>query len=135
MSQLTSTHRARIERAIQHLRTMKLPEGAKFDMGMWGQNNRGRKSKKDNYCGTTACAGGWLSLDPWFLKRGLVGEWGICGLKIWCKGSDGYDALAKFFGLSWSAASVVFTAGPGNRTRQSVARKLERILENEVIDG
>ena len=50
-------------------------ENKKFDMGTWGSHVGDHDPKKDNFCGTTACAMGWATMIPSFQKLGLVGEW------------------------------------------------------------
>lgn len=52
-----------------------IPEQGKFRMSDWGTHPAGHQPEEGNYCGTTACAAGWLSLMPKWRKRGFISFW------------------------------------------------------------
>lgn len=129
---MNKIQRERCEKAITTLRALKLPKGAKFDMGGWGRHDVDHAPAEHNYCGTVACAAGWLSLDPWFQRHGLRGEFDALGLlhPFGCK--QGFvrmwELLHNFFGLTHDEAECVF--GPLNGgTAKDAARRFQMVLK------
>lgn len=129
MAAMTRRQRERCERAIATLRALKLPKGAKLDMRFWGyHDNDDHSPPKDDYCGTAACAAGWLSLDPWFRKRGMSGQWHNRELHPFGDKPYQWVSLLMFFGLSDPEAEHIF--GSHNRgTARACARRLQRVLD------
>ena len=46
-----------------------------FDMSNWGYHTRDHSPEEKNYCGTSACAAGWLAMQPKWRERGFTAEW------------------------------------------------------------
>lgn len=132
-------HRERCERAIATLWALKLPKGAHFDMGEWGSHSAAHRPTADNYCGTAACAAGWLSLDPWFRRRGMKGEWtkrlfNDYELNPFGHDKDPDEELPRFFGLTFEESLEVF--GSWHRgTAKQAARRLQWILNKYDRQG
>lgn len=88
-------------------------------------------------CGTTACAVGEATFDPWFQRRGL---------KLGYKNSYGAYALlyrdyedmlaaAVFFGTTVDEASRLFLPGHypyGQRGPKTVAKRIRRFVEKQA---
>lgn len=129
---LKKHHRERIERAIEFARTWKCPNGARFDMYTFGHHAGNHAPEEQNYCGTAACYAGWLSLDPWFRKRGLRGEWAWSYLIVRYRRDTDGDALMKFFGLDFDAILYVF-GGQNAGTMKQAGKRLARVLANEGV--
>jgi hypothetical protein len=62
-------------------------------------------SSEEVHCGTIACAGGWLALNPDFEELGVTV--GITGIPRFGS-SAGYTALAHLFGLPKDVAISLF---------------------------
>lgn len=100
-------NRERLQRAADTLRALR-PVIAKnhklhFDLGLWFSGNPKKIS-----CGTTACAMGWLSTDPWFKRRGLsLDNYHTPAYSHMGKNYIGFDAARTFFDIApWNAAQI-----------------------------
>ena len=90
------------------------PNGAKFDLGTWGES---LDAEPRLSCGTTACAMGLAAISGIFKDEGLTfwvhpevdvnGE-DINEIKIGYDGCYGYRAAAEFFGISGADARYLF---------------------------
>lgn len=139
---MTPIQRERCERAIAFGRSFVPPEGAKFNMRIWGTHPSGHKPREQNYCGTSACFAGWLSLDPWFRKQGMAGQWqrsvvtgyawrlAPCGVE-YGTGTYPFYALKDFFGLSEAQIFHVFGPDKGG-TAVDAADRLQACLDGAV---
>jgi hypothetical protein len=62
-----------LERVLVNLTPHQIKEH--FDMGDWVYNpNVDGEAKAPPICGTSACAAGWASLDPWFRRNGFTSQ-------------------------------------------------------------
>ncbi len=52
-----------------------LPEDRDFNLNHWGQHGGEHPPAENNFCGTSACAIGWVVLDPRAKKLGLEAYW------------------------------------------------------------
>lgn len=64
-----------LREAADYLENLTLGPSAEFDMAIYGEHKGGHEPPDHNYCGTSACAAGWLSLDSKWRARGMVSEW------------------------------------------------------------
>jgi hypothetical protein len=71
-----SKNRKKLLEAAKFLRELKLPKDSKFDLMHFGlhepKNKDDHTPPEKNYCGTTACALGWMAIKN---KFGLEAEW------------------------------------------------------------
>ncbi len=63
----------RIDFAIDCLHA--IPETGEFYIGTWGKHAVGHAPEANNFCGTTACAAGWIALNPKAKEHGLFAYW------------------------------------------------------------
>jgi hypothetical protein len=83
-------------------------------------------------CGTTACAGGWLTYVPEFISLGLQRE----SYHPKYKNHNGMEALEQFFGLSEEQADGLFEPQSNERaTPLTVAKKMRRLAYLLLITG
>ena len=61
--------------ALKDLEALEIPPTASFAMNTWGSHDAGHNPVEQNYCGTSACALGWLSTIPKWADLGLRGKW------------------------------------------------------------
>lgn len=69
------------------------------------------------HCGTTACAGGHAAMDPLFQAEGLSQT--STGAPLYA-GYDAFDALSRFFDLSYAQTSYIF----GSTTYEDLAEEI-----------
>ena len=116
---------------VDDLENFKFPPNSKFDMSHWGEHKEGHHPKEQNYCGTSACAIGWLSTMPKWQERGIKGRWVLfCGeydLEP-AEGGDWSNIACKVFHVSYRSVSFLFA----NLTSQDLpgfCRKVRRFVE------
>ncbi len=116
-----------------------VPKDGAFDMGRWGEHRGAHSPEEKNYCGTTACAGGWIALHPDAPSHGLTSSWENGDLSFWYE--DGsrwneFNELAKFLGVDCHLTRTIFSAGSttvpvGDDARRQVIQKLRKLLNEE----
>jgi hypothetical protein len=123
-------HIERIKKAIETLKAVQErlnndDETVRFDMHDWGYIS--------GTCGTTACAAGWIVLDPWHKAQGLDF---LCeeDLMPIYGSSTGSDAIALYLGLVYKDILKIFVfaetmSGDQLSDPIGVANELERLLE------
>jgi hypothetical protein len=112
----------------------------RFDYGHWvGAHWKG---KADLSCGTSACAAGWATTIPEFRRRGLNlvhdanqmhDDYG--GHVVFYDGyvyRSGISAVARFFGLDFEDARMLFAPHYGEPTHSAefVADKIDHFIES-----
>jgi hypothetical protein len=129
--------------AIEALRN--IPEKAVFDMGEWGYHRGGHPLEKDNYCGTVACAAGWICIAADKHDRGIKLGWR--GSRFWPVATDGAITGYTHTLTSWLDISVnqfnelfypSFYLEQWQKTKilpKHVIAKMEKMLEGELAKG
>jgi len=131
-------NRERLEHGIkvlQGLQERRIPDGDtadeqggdRFDIATWGY---------DLDCGTSACVGGWFTLDPTFQAQGLSNsrETGLgLLLKPQYAGLETYDALQAFFGIDTWQAWHIFESDNTNRIDHAIQRIQDVLAEADAI--
>ena len=108
-----------------------------FDMTRWA----GQIRNKQPTCGTAACAAGWATTIPSFRKAGLyLTVWGPAYQDLNTRSSDGstngYNALARFFGISYDDASELFDPSKYHDNHvepEDVVERLDTLLAGGVL--
>jgi hypothetical protein len=91
-----------------------------FDMATWGEKND---------CGTTGCAAGHCSLDPWFRKRGLRLGFNDHGGGDWV---GKYDDPDPFFIYGFS---LFYQGGTYIQVVKKIVNLIRDIRDMDVYDG
>lgn len=112
-----------IDRAQKKQKKAKIgKESVKFDMSTWVSRAE---------CGTSCCALGACTLDPWFTRRGLRENWITNSPEY--KGQRGTLAAEAFFGISISEAYEIFVAHrKASVVIKIVNRAIRRYSQKEV---
>lgn len=80
-------------------------EDKQLNLGNWQSFSSVALTSRDVTCGTIACAGGWLALNPEFEALGLyAGQFGAPRFE----GLVAYGALSKMFNISYGDAQKLF---------------------------
>ncbi len=128
-------HIERIKEAVRWLKQVHA-EARPFDYSNWGST--------EHPCGTIACAGGWLTLNPALQAQGL----GHCkqiisksNLIPTYAGKRGIGAIAEFFEITVPEAMHIFIDAPNQPnapksfaeiTAYDIAELLEALLPLDV---
>ena len=90
-----------LREAADDLENLTLPTKARFDMERYGTHKGEHYPPEQNYCGTVACALGWLSTMKKWQDRGIKADWTQMG-KTWHldppQGKDWGDLSVVAFG-------------------------------------
>lgn len=130
-NKLSKKHRERLNMAATVLAAWVPTPDLKFDLWEWHVRRE---------CGTTCCAVGYLTSQPYFKRRGLRLEeqsptaW---LLDIEFDGLNSWEAVQKFFGLSITDAHHLFSQdeyGP-RPTPKGVARRIRAYLKARGESG
>lgn len=124
-------YKARMRRVIKYLKTV--PEN-KFDISIWGV---------DTDCGTTACAGGWITQMPEWKKnkRAVLLDYSVLtactfmpALKYKSGNYTGCRALSRWLGISLDEAESIFYyhGDPKDTNLSDVINKLQLLLDGEL---
>lgn len=119
---MTSKHR---EAWLRLRAILKKVPRKRFDMGHWvGSDWEGAP---DLSCGTSACAAGWATTDPWFRRRGL---W------LDSNGSPSYARLRSLFGdaamvETWQVEASGLFFRHDIRTPRQFIREIDKLLAKE----
>lgn len=85
-------------------------------------------------CGTSACAVGWATLDPWFNEKGLQSAYSQSDIYL-IKFDGLYDwrAIEEFFGLDEDEAEDLFTldSNYGNNDPLVVAERIREVVSRK----
>jgi hypothetical protein len=85
-------------------------------------------------CGTVACLGGWMTLDPKLREMGLrhYGDLhpGSCSLEPQYAGEGAIGAVMEFFGLDGHEATYIFGGDNPNSLDAGLSR-IQRVLRGE----
>lgn len=103
-----------------------LPEGTRFDMGLWVHH-------AGHNCDTICCAAGLAMLDPWFQAQGLGGADNPWQRPMFC-GLVEYPALASFFDLSYDDTKLLFDPAHYPRHYHEEDGDLLRTQPEDVAD-
>ena len=140
--------KAKLLEAAYYLRDLKLPKKALFDFSLVGEHVGDHPPKEENYCGTTACAMGWLGLTNQFgfkpvwetgtEVRGDEKEVTTHSLTVKSKKYDSldFDAMVDEFGLAdLNVAYWLFNPGQAysgcgiDATKEEVAANMEFVAK------
>ena len=111
-----------IERLEQVVRVLvELPPEKKFRLNSW------------MICDTTACAGGWAGMDPWFRRRGFKTKKHRNVYSVECQGLYSVDACKVFFGLTRNQAHHLFMPHQYGRdkSKRAVTRRLKALIREK----
>lgn len=98
----------------------------RIDLGAWQSGEDRASNTAEITCGTIACAAGWLALHPGMNSRGLHPVYR--GMPAF-NGSDGYDALARFFGIEiLQSIDLFYPNYDGESDKQVFLRRLRHLL-------
>ena len=93
-----------LREAADDLEYLDLPANAKFDMAVYGEHSPSEHSPEEkNYCGTTACALGWLTTMKKWNERGAQAYWVQDAFRGWYLEPDRgrwRDLSNNMFGVS-----------------------------------
>jgi hypothetical protein len=93
----------------------------RFDMNRWvGADWKGAKNLS---CGTSACAAGWATTDPWFRRRGLR----LLYSGTLARDTDLYDIFGPKQAVFWN------TVG-GPRQPETFVKWIDRMLQREGVE-
>lgn len=144
------------EDAIQYLRTI-YEEKRPFDLDSWAAPTGHNAHKRNHECGTTACAMGWIALNPAFQTKGLflaaanrpdTPIKSLVDLEKYFQNHDhpavninykekvggtyhmydGVNAACKFFGITFDEAVDLFM--PENYRNYATARDVAKKMTN-----
>ena len=122
--------RKRLLEAAKFLNNLKIPPKAKFKMSTFIEHygkSEHDDPKKDNFCGTAACAMGWLALKG---KFGLTISLDVFDNQFEVlspEGGEGFDAACEIFGITTEGANHLF--GGNEKTPPQVAKKILKFVE------
>lgn len=132
----------RVLREVQvaHEKDIAAGKYSPFDMGWWGEL-WDTSDKKAPSCGTSCCAAGWASKDPWFQANGLKSKIEGCSLDIVFDDPeyeyDTFKGLALFFGITEDESEQIFDPyfykKPNDEEEYVAADDAEHITPNDVI--
>lgn len=132
------------------------PTGARFDLSTWVAPAAGHGDPTSSWqweiadtgelktpptmsCGTVVCALGLAALDPEFNKQGLTFEVqplplkkGFAHMMPKCEGRTGFEAGARFFGISYGDARYLFDPDCYDGTPQHAEG--ERLVAQRIDD-
>ncbi len=118
-----------------------LPEEREFDLFEWGVHDVGHSPSANNYCGTRACAIGWVMLDPRAPSYGIEPHWRYDGRLIPMIDGvayprrDGMEVVAKWLGIGFDHAMWLFAFNSyeseertGTSGRDAVIKRVEQVI-------
>lgn len=120
--------------AVSDLEHFEFPPNSEFNMRDWGVHlGTDHTPEEKNYCGTSACAIGWLSTMPKWQDRGLKGRWKVCDGKyklrpISSRYNDWMLRAESVFGVNYSSVEFLF-AELTNQTLPEFSKKVRRFVE------
>ncbi len=144
---------ARVRFAIEALRA--IPANGKFDMGDWGYHfDHEHTPEEKNYCGTHACAFGWIAIHPKAKALGLDHKWDGYSLQFRYDGDaeefakrglsrtlsrtwtrwNAYEIAATWLDIRYEDATDLFSPESYDRntpniTADDVIERLEQLLQ------
>ena len=91
-----------LREAADDLEYLDLPANAKFDMMTYGEHGTSEHSPEEkNYCGTAACALGWLTTMKKWQERGAQADWQQNHYGLWYLDTGCWRNLSyAMFGVS-----------------------------------
>jgi hypothetical protein len=128
--------------AIKDIEELVLPPESHFSMSFWGDCRiLEGNPKENNYCGTSACALGWLTTMPKWQDRGIVGSWrrraadgtwylypGESEYEGYSGDRDWEDMVVEVFKIIENDAEVIFISDL-SYDREQFCKKVRRYVE------
>ncbi len=120
-----------------------LPAEREFTLLYWGLHHGAHSPEEQNFCGTSACAIGWVALDPRAKDFGMLRSWDRYGqLTPIVNGrlATGASGIAEWLDLPCHVIGNIFymqhyaeEEQRGDASRRAVIARLEQVREANLL--